>query len=51
MPKGSGRQTGVLPLLRQQPDRLFIEGNEGFSARPPAFVRHNAIREIAARFE
>ena len=40
-----------MPLLRHRFDRLFIERNEGFAAQPMAFIRHDAVGEIAASFE
>ena len=40
-----------MPLSREKRHRLLIEGNEGFPAKPIAFVGNDAIGKIAARVE
>jgi len=40
-----------LPLRREKCCRLLIEGNEGFPAKPIAFVGNDAIGKVSARIE
>ena len=47
----TSQEESGLPLSREKGHRLVIEGNEGFSAKPIAFVGNDAISKIAACVE
>ncbi len=47
----ASQEASWLPLRREKCHRLLIEGNEGFPAKPIAFVGNDAIGKITARVE